>query len=149
MREQFWRQAIVQLFAQHLIDRARTAGNRDQCIGICGGRGQAGDQGAFAMPDQDQPAVIAIGLEQLAPGGSVGDILLDSQVALVRGGRTAGGDPAFVVTHAGDAVLGQRLGQALEAVVVAAVWVVAIAVGRPGAGNQQGDRQRSLALRAQ
>ncbi|MCY1537288.1 hypothetical protein D9M68_727770 [compost metagenome] len=137
----------MQLLAQHLIDGARAAGNRNQRVGA-GRRGrQAGDQRAFAVADEDQPIEAGVGFEQASPGRSIGDILLDAEVALIRCRRTAGGNTALVVAQAGDAMSGQGLCQALEAVVVPAGGVVAVAVGRPRAGDQQSDRQRLVALR--
>ncbi|MDT4862039.1 hypothetical protein FQZ97_966710 [compost metagenome] len=101
------------------------------------------------MADQDQLAEARVGVEQMAPGHRIVDITFDAEVALFRGRRAAGGDAALVVAQAGDALGGKGLGQALEAVVAAAERVVAVAVGGPGAGDQQHHRQRFGAFRQQ
>ena len=95
------------------------------------------DKPAFAVPQQNQRPEARVGLELLAPGNRVGDVGLQAQVALIRGGRQARRHTALVVAHAGDVVPGQHPGQALEAVIACAVGAVAVAVGGAGAGDDQ------------
>ncbi|MNT40646.1 hypothetical protein D3C72_1769730 [compost metagenome] len=68
------------------------------------------------MADQDQRAEARVGLELVAPGDHIGHVALHAQVTLVGRGRLAGGHPALVVAHAGDVLVGQQQGQALEVV---------------------------------
>ncbi|MNJ70506.1 hypothetical protein D3C77_669710 [compost metagenome] len=46
-------------------------------------------------------------------------------------------------------MFGQHPGQALEAIVVAALWVIAVAVGGARAGNDQDHRHRGVGLEQQ
>ena len=107
--------------------------------------GQAGNQRAFAVADQDQPIKCRVSLKLLRPADGIADIARDAQVAFIRRSGAAGGYTALVVAQAGDALLGQALGQAFEAVVMPAFRVVAVTVGGAGAGNQQGNRYRRSA----
>ncbi|MNP21840.1 hypothetical protein D3C76_1144750 [compost metagenome] len=136
------REAVAQLLAQHLVDWPGAAGHGNHRRGIDAGGREAGDQGAFAVAQQDQLAEARVGLEFAAPGFGVGHVAFHRQIAFVRGCRQARRHTALVVAHAGDVVFGQYPGQALEAVIAPAVGVVAVTIGWAGAGNDQHNRHR-------
>ncbi|MNN28519.1 hypothetical protein D3C81_1420920 [compost metagenome] len=130
------------MLADHLIDRARAAGQRNHRSGIHFRRGEAGNQRAFTVAEQDQLAETRVSLELLPPCHRVRRVGLHRQIALIRRRRQARRNTALVVTHTGDIVFGQHPRQALEAVVAPAVGVVSVAIRRTGARNNQDNRHR-------
>ncbi|MNH25196.1 hypothetical protein D3C79_851750 [compost metagenome] len=101
------------------------------------------------MPQQNQLTEARIGLEFMTPGHGIGDIAFNRQVAFIRCRCLAGGNAALVITHAGNAVLGQHQGQLPKVVGVGAVRAVAVAVSGPGAGDDQHHRWRLFGARQQ
>ncbi|MNP20166.1 hypothetical protein D3C76_1127280 [compost metagenome] len=143
------RQALGQLFAQHLSHRPAAAGQGDHRAGAGLLGSQAGDQRAFAVADQNQWAETRVGLELAAPGHHIGDIALDAEVTFVGRRRLAGGHATFVEAHAGNVVAGQQQGQPLEVVDTPRGRVVAVAVRRAGTSDDQHHGGRGGLLRQQ
>ncbi|MNV97727.1 hypothetical protein D3C71_1928870 [compost metagenome] len=71
------RQAIAQLLTNDLIDGAGAAGQGNHPRRIDARRSEAGDQGPFAVPEQNQLAEARIGFELAPPGFGVGHIGFD------------------------------------------------------------------------
>jgi hypothetical protein len=111
--------------------------------------GQRGDQGAFAVAEHAEAAESRIVAQAFGERDRVVDHVAEAQVALSQSRMHALADAALVVAEGGDACLRQRLGKQLE---VAGTdlqqGAVAVAIGRPGAGDHHHHRA-SLAAAGQ
>ena len=116
----------LQLFTQQLTNRAPGTGNRDDPGGVDARGGQDSNQCTFAVTEQKYFAKTRVGLELVAPGDGVVDVLIDAQLALIRRGRQALRNAAFVETHAGNVVLRQTPGEFFQTVVAPAIHVLLV-----------------------
>ena len=141
-----------ELVAEHNVQRPPRRGDQEQAAGRAtvvgqGVGGAEGDQAALAVASEANPAGVDLGsiAEQL--DGRLG--VADERPPSVVGGESGqavgavcavGVHASLVVPHGGDAKAGQPARQRTQQVVHDGRRLVAVAVGRPAAGQQDDGR---------
>ena len=131
----------TQLVPQHDRRAMRDAGDRHEAVGGRAARRDHPDQRPFAVTDDDDLREPDVAAQLRDPGHGVVGVRVEALVRFAPARRAARTDPALVVAQRRDPFDGERVGEQLVRVVLARQPKdIAVAVGRPGAGDDEHDR---------